>query len=213
MKLIFGGGGSGEQSLATDKVFLSLLKENAKILYIPIALRHKYSPEECLKWFNGQYPTLKTQTTLADNLNEINSLNDFEGIYIGGGNTFSLLQEIREANFDKKLIAFAKKGGIIYGGSAGAIILAETILSSTDKNISSLNNFEALRLLKNIAIWPHYKKEQDQKIYEFTKQHKVSILSISEEGGLYFDGNILKILGDNVCLFFSEQKIELNPSL
>jgi len=56
-----------------------------------------------------------------------------ETIYIGGGNTFKLLKELKESGFDKELLKFIKEGKPVYGGSAGALILGKNILTKMKK--------------------------------------------------------------------------------
>ena len=58
--------------------------------------------------------------------NEIN-INDFDIIYMLGGNTFYLLDVIRKTNFDKQIIDFINKGKIYIGSSAGSEILGSSI--------------------------------------------------------------------------------------
>ncbi|MED3960953.1 Type 1 glutamine amidotransferase-like domain-containing protein [Niallia taxi] len=70
----------------------------------------------------------------------------FSAIYIGGGNTFSLLNAIRISRLDKALEEFIENEGVIYGGSAGAIILGSNIMACAhmDANNANLQNFEGL---------------------------------------------------------------------
>ena len=54
-------------------------------------------------------------------------LHTFTGVYIGGGNTFTLLHLLRASGLDLALKQFALNGGATYGGSAGAILLEADI--------------------------------------------------------------------------------------
>src|SRR3989344_9605702 len=126
--LILAGGGDAPDSKPLDELFISLLKTK-KILYIPIAWKTA-DFAGCKKWFSSTFFKLGfTNMEMWTDLNnkKIEDLNSFGGIYIGGGNTFSLLHDLRSSKFDKLLIEFLNSGRPIYGGSAGAIIFGKNI--------------------------------------------------------------------------------------
>lgn len=83
-------------------------------------------------------------------------------IHIGGGNTFYLLKYLRSSGFDKELKIFVKKGGILTGLSAGAIVMTPNITTASfpsfdcDENIENLVNLAAMNLC-NFEFFPHYK--------------------------------------------------------
>jgi dipeptidase E len=208
MKIFFAGGGSKEKSKDIDQAFLSSIPKNAKILYIPIALKKKYSAKDCFKWFSETYPELKGNTTYVDDLSSIKDLSVFAAIYIGGGNTFSLLEDIKKAGFDKKMMAYLNKGGIIYGGSAGAIILGKSILSTTDKNECGLKDFSGLGVVSE-AIWPHYDESENPAIKDFVKKHGINVYALSEEGGLVLSESKISAVGKKVVLFSGNEEKKL----
>lgn len=59
-------------------------------------------------------------------------LNDCDYIYVSGGNTFFLMQELRRTGTDKLLINQIECGKLYIGESAGAMILASNIEYSKD---------------------------------------------------------------------------------
>ena len=54
-------------------------------------------------------------------------LNDCDCIYISGGNTFFLVQELRRTGTDKLIVEQVEKGKLYIGESAGAMIFAPSI--------------------------------------------------------------------------------------
>ena len=54
-------------------------------------------------------------------------LNDCDCIYISGGNTFFLMQELRRTGTDKLIVEQVEKGKLYIGESAGAMIFAPSI--------------------------------------------------------------------------------------
>lgn len=134
-------------------------------------------------------------------------LNDFAAIYIGGGNTYSLLQEIKNHNFDKLLKRHLLSGGCIYGGSAGAIILGKSIVTSTDINKTDLKDFRGINLLKGYSVWPHYKESDFEKIKKIALTNKV--IAIPETVGIHIKDNSTQIYGQGKVAIFSKNIIRL----
>ncbi|EBF5850419.1 peptidase [Listeria monocytogenes] len=108
----------------------------------------------------------------AENLEEITMTlkkNDF--IYVTGGNTFFLLQELKRSGADKLILEEIAKGKLYIGESAGAVITSPNIsyIQSMDsvKKATNLTNYDALNLV-DFSILPHYNnapfKEVTQKI-------------------------------------------------
>ncbi|EAC9053042.1 peptidase [Listeria monocytogenes] len=95
--------------------------------------------------------------------------NDF--IYVTGGNTFFLLQELKRSGADKLILEEIAKGKLYIGESAGAVITSPNIsyIQSMDsvKKATNLTNYDALNLVY-FSILPHYNnapfKEVTQKI-------------------------------------------------
>lgn len=95
--------------------------------------------------------------------------NDF--IYVTGGNTFFLLQELKRTGADKLFLEEIAKGKLYIGESAGAVITSPNIsyIQSMDsvKKATNLTNYDALNLVA-FSILPHYNnvpfKEVTQKI-------------------------------------------------
>src|SRR4030042_2106872 len=126
-RLYLGGGGAEKVAFEVEDNFF---KDVNSVLYIPLAWPND-NLEGCLKWFSGMaslHKKLKIEMW-ADTKNPLN-LDKFDSVYIGGGNTFKLLKRLRESKAEKKLIDFYKKGGKIFGGSAGAIIWGKSIITA-----------------------------------------------------------------------------------
>lgn len=86
--------------------------------------------------------------------------NDF--IYVSGGNTFFLLQELRRSGADKIIKEQVDSGKLYIGESAGAIVTSpniEYIRFMDDKEkATQLKTFEGLNLVEFYPV-PHYSNE------------------------------------------------------
>src|SRR5215217_2254257 len=129
-KIVLAGGGSEKDSRSIDEVFASWVTPNQKILYLPLASRGIRPYNECLRWISTTFSPLSiTNIEMWTDLSEhqSNELFEFAAVYIGGGNTYSLLAQLLESGFHRHLIEYVSHGRIIYGGSAGAAILGKDI--------------------------------------------------------------------------------------
>ena len=185
-KLILSGGKGKNNEKKLNSLFLKLVK-NSPILYLPIAKDPKeYS--KCYDWISSVLKNKKIFMLVDFKLQKI-KLDNFGGVYIGGGNAFKLLKEIKENNFDKELSRFE---GVIYGGSAGAIIFGKTIETASwgkikDKNKVKLKDLKGLNLVNGDNIKAHYIKEEKNEVKRFVKKTKTPIIALPEDSGIIVD--------------------------
>ncbi|MDR0886917.1 MAG: Type 1 glutamine amidotransferase-like domain-containing protein [Clostridiales Family XIII bacterium] len=107
---------------------------------------------------------LEISTTSKDEIS--NKLRKNDAIYIAGGNTFFLLQELKRTGTDRILIEQIQKGKLYIGESAGAMIAAPNIeyVKELDdcRKAPALMTFSALNLVDFYPL-PHYKNHPYRK--------------------------------------------------
>jgi len=94
---------------------------------------------------------------------EIKKLLSANILVITGGNTFTLLRNLKRSGLDKAIIDFSKKDNFVINGfSAGALILSPTInicnLPNYDENLVELKDLSGLNLV-DYEVFPHYSDE------------------------------------------------------
>ena len=108
---------------------------------------------------------LELSTATAKEREEKITSNDI--IYVTGGNTFFLMQEMKRTGADKLITNEVNSGKLYIGESAGAIITAPTIeyVKSMDstKKAPNLIDFKGLSLVDFYTI-PHYMNQPFKKI-------------------------------------------------
>ena len=161
-----GGGGFGRSlgDLNIEKYIVSLSdKERPKICFIPTA-----SGDNDLYKLNfyRAFSKLNCITTHIDFFSRTVDLDrvilNQDIIYVGGGNTKSMLAVWRDWNLDVVLKKAYDNGIIMSGVSAGAICWFEKgITDSYSKNLEIIN---CLGFLKGIAC-PHFDEEEEREPY------------------------------------------------
>ena len=211
MKLFLGGVGGGKDSIELDKKFVASLDLSKPLLYIPIATNTaKYPYSGCVAWLSGVLEPLGVTDIVmwVEEDLKIKTKEDFaqfSGIYIGGGNTYKLLKGLKEFGTFDILSLLAKEGMPVYGGSAGAIILAKTIIPAgfLDENEVGISDFSALDLIDGHDIWCHYTGTEDDSIRSYMNQFGLQkVVAIPENAGLVVSENGIEKVGPGKVKFF-----------
>ena len=162
--IAIGGGGFGRNPKHNkiEKYILSQTeKRNPKIVFIPTASAEDESYivnfYSCFSNLNcvPSHITFFKRTPKLDSL-----INQADIIYVGGGNTKSMLAVWREWKFDRLLRKAYQNGKILCGVSAGAICWFEQGI--TDSWLSNLNTLDCLGFIKGMAC-PHYQEEKNRR--------------------------------------------------
>ena len=209
-KLYLSGGGDENQTYNADKQIFTAVK---KILYIPLAWDRDKSYLGCKKWFENMISKhkLSSYDMIVTSSTDTN-LNNYDLIYIGGGNTFKLLKELRHSDLGEKIIDFLNKGGSVYGGSAGAIIWGKhidicTLGTDADKNKVKLSNTSGFNLVKGYDIQCHFMDDELNEHIKYSKNKSVKILAIPEESVLEFDGKNFRVFGTKKVTIIDKKNI------
>lgn len=109
------------------------------------------------------------------------TLNKNDYIFISGGNTFFLLQELKRSQADKIISKLIKQGKPYIGSSAGSIVLAPDIEYIKDMDDSSkaleLSETKAMGII-NFSILPHFGEEPFAEVTQeiFSSFHQELVL-------------------------------------
>lgn len=217
-RIYLSGGGNEKQSFLLDKFFFSKLPKNGRFLYIPIALRgHKLylTAHLWMKSIIEFHERVDVQFETVDDLSkyQFENIEKFNAVYIGGGNTWSLIKEFKDSGFSNVLIKYVKEGGQVYGGSAGAIILGKRIDTHDDENKIDLKDISGFDLISNFSIACHFKDEQSERFKTWATSNSLPIICLPEETGLIIENNIALCAGTKPCVIYFADGLrkEVNP--
>ena len=173
--IAIGGGGFGRNPnhRKIEKYILKLTgKEKPNIVFIPTASAENQAYiiqfYKCFTKMSCEpsHVTFFQRTPKLDSI-----INKADVIYVGGGNTKSMLAVWQEWKLDKLLLKAYNNGKILSGVSAGAICWFEQGI--TDSWASNINVMDCLGFLPEMAC-PHYQEEKDRRpdVHKMLKQGK-----------------------------------------
>lgn len=209
MKLILTGGGDSSHFKEIDKYFINLLGEKPKLLFIPLA-----GEED--SWHGGLSRIKEVfwsisfdHIEMCIDLSELDwdYLKQFNAIYIDGGNTFELMDAIRDTHTFELVHRFLTHGGVINGDSAGAIVLGSHLETAHfgddgDDNETEVTSYQGLNLLGPWAIHCHYDESEDEEIKNFSSTYGFPILALHENTAVAISSKELTVVGENKLRIF-----------
>lgn len=147
---------------------------------------------------------IKDLDIIGKHQNEISKVfSESDMIFVSGGNTFYLLQELKKSNADQLIIDEIKKGKLYIGSSAGSIILSKDILyvdkMDDKRKATELENFLGLNMVDFYTL-PHLNNEPFTEIVEnILKENngidKLPLVPISNHQVILVNNSQYKIIG------------------
>ena len=212
MKLFLCGGGSGKQILNALYKFSNVIDKKKPILYIPLAMDSK-KYDSCYEWFKNELKNIN-----LDKFKMIRSslelsktdLNNYSALFIGGGNTYKLLHELKQNDNYNKIKTFLKNDGIIFGGSAGAIIFGKDIDSCLldDKNEVNLKDTKGFDYLNEYSILCHLKSKNFNRNLKYLQDYSINskLIYLPEDDVIFINDAKIGIIGTSKYVIFKNGK-------
>ena len=155
------------------------------------------SAKKALQQFGLIVDELEISTASAEDIERKLTGND--SIYVTGGNTFYLLQELRRTGADEIIADEINKGKLYIGESAGSIILAPNIeyagLMDDPGATPELTSFDALGIIDFYPVPHHtnmpFKKAVENIIEQYGDQ--LHLYPISNAEVILVDGDIVEV--------------------
>lgn len=217
MKLFLCGGGAGEQTAQAVAKLNEIIDNTKPILYIPLAMSNdKY--DSCYEWITSELDSVDVPAIdMVRSAEELVSkkLEDYSALFIGGGNTFKLLNDLKVSKAFCMIKGYINHGGVVFGGSAGAIIFGKDLdaCKLEDSNDVGLEDTTGYDVMNGVSILCHYTNGSE----EDTRRNTEYLLSISngrkiialpEEDTILINGNNFEVIGTRPYYVFEDGKIE-----
>jgi dipeptidase E len=195
---------ASQASKVLDKIVPMLPKkpEELKLAFVPTAS----DPYEERPWLDSDRAKLTELGFQMEDFDLKNKtedevrkkLSEFDIVFVAGGNTFYLLDEVKKSGFDKVIKEFIRAGKIYIGSSAGSYILCPTIEASgwkkSGRNIVNLTDLSALNLVDFIVV-AHYTDEWKKAVENGKKTTKYNVIALTDDQFIVSDGEGYEIIG------------------
>lgn len=213
MEIFLCGGGSGKQISQAMKKYSKSIDKSKPILYIPLAM-NSYKYDDCYNWFKKEIENVNLcdfeMVRSSQELSE-KDFKDYSSLFIGGGNTYSLLYKLSEYKNLEKVANYIEEDGIIFGGSAGAIIFGKNIdvCKMEDKEEVQIKNKNGFNLLNDFSILCHFNednlKKNESYLFEYAKNN--NIVYLPEEDVIHIKNNNIELIGEkDYIIYINGQK-------
>lgn len=155
--------------------FLGKPPEGLKVAFVPTAADNYED-----KWFVDADReklkelgfTVKDVSLAGKTFEQLKSeLAGMDMVFVGGGNSFYLLQETRKSGFDKLVSEMVQSGVVYVGSSAGSLLVCESVepvsLFDEPAEAPGLQDYTGLGFLDKVIL-PHYGKPKYEEKYQET---------------------------------------------
>lgn len=211
--------GSGYLDHAESEIqdFLASVKE---VLFVPYALydRDAYAAMVRERFEKMGYGLQSIHTT-AD---AKRAVHDAEAIFIGGGNTFRLLNALYDADVLQAIQKCVAAGMPYIGSSAGSNVAGPTIKTTKDMPIVQPPSFNALGLVP-FQISPHFLdpdpnsthmgETQEERILQFLEENDTPVAGLREGAMVKAENGSHILKGSSGARIFrkGQQPVETKP--
>ncbi|WP_347924563.1 dipeptidase PepE [Pontimicrobium sp. SW4] len=180
-----------------------LFKDTTEILFIPYARPGGVSHKDYTRKAQDAFVKInKTVKGIHEFANPEDAINNAKGIFVGGGNTFVLVNQLYKNSLITPLQKAVINGTPYLGTSAGSNICGLTINTTNDMPIVYPPSFKALGLVP-FNINPHYLdpdpssthmgETRETRIQEFHQFNTQPVIGLRE-------GSFLKVTNEDIIL-------------
>jgi dipeptidase E len=193
------GGGYLDHAMTAVRDFLGPAR---RIVFIPFAL-HDHDAYTAKVRTRFEKEGIEVQGLKADRT-EAAAVAAAEAVFVGGGNTFRLLDTLQRTRLLDAVRARARAGMPYLGASAGTNIAAPTLKTTNDMPIVQPASFNALGLVP-FQINPHYLdpdaasrhmgETREERLREFLEENDAAVVGLREGSWLRVEGKALRLEG------------------
>jgi dipeptidase E len=192
----------------------SFLGRARKVLFFPFALfeRDDYAAKARARFAAMGY-SLETAHAVSD---PHKAIEETDGIFIGGGNTFRLLKALEDLDLLDPIRRKVKDGTPYIGSSAGSNVAGPTIKTTKDMPIVQPRSFDSLGIVP-FQISPHFQdpdpnskhmgETQEERIVQFLEENETPVVGIREGAWLVCENGAVTLRGEAGARIFRRGKI------
>ena len=208
--------GSGFLDYILDDIRLHFKNTN-RILFIPYARPSGVSHEAYTRKTSMAFVKIdKTINGIHEYDNPVKAIQEAQGIFVGGGNTFVLVNQLYKNNLISTLQDVVNNGTPYLGTSAGSNICGLTLSTTNDMPIVYPPSFKTLAFVP-FNINPHYLdpnpsskhmgETRETRIKEFHKFNTQPVIGLREGSYLHVINDIITLKGGLSARIFEHNKL------
>lgn len=205
-----------EYILPTLKYFFKGIDE---VLFIPYARPSGISYEEYTAIVSKEFLKIDIKIKgIHEFDNSVITVKNAKAIFIGGGNTFVLVNELYQQKLFPVIKQAIENGTLYLGTSAGSNIAGLNMQTTNDMPIIYPQSFETLGLIP-FNINPHYidpnpnskhkGETRETRIKEFHTYNDIAVIGLREGSWLEVTGNDIILKGNLTARLFQKDKIPI----
>lgn len=211
--------GGGYLAHCKDEIH-DFLGELKRIAFVPYALADHDGYEAKAKAAFAAWG--QELTSVHHTANPCDALHDADAVFVGGGNTFRLLDSLYRTELLQAIKACVDAGMPYIGSSAGTNTATLSIKTTNDMPIVMPPSFTALALVP-FQINPHYLdpnptsthmgETREERLIQFHEENDTPVLAIREGCMLRVEGNSMELRGTTGARLFrsNEEPAEFVP--
>jgi cyanophycinase len=227
--IVDGGGGT---DLVKDRFVTIAGGKNAKIVVIPTgASSLRFGPEktilnpdwprdraewaayqrDLMTWFGTEHITVlhTRDRAVADSEDFAKPLRTATGVFLGTGNAGRIAQAYLGTRTQRELQALLDRDGVVFGSSAGSIILGSFIVRGWPEKplLMAPGHDRGFGFLGNVAIDPHLTEaKRDYELINVVDAHpEILGIGIDEPAALIVQGNRFEVIGTGRVAIYDNQ--------
>lgn len=191
--------------------------EASEILFIPFA---SSDHDDYLELVNSAFTKITGKVAVgAQTLSfKNNELDNFSHVFVGGGNSFRLLNSLYATGLRDTIMKRVENNSISYmGSSAGTNMACPTMRTTNDMPIVTPPSFDALNIIP-FQINPHYQdvdpnsihkgETREERLIEFLEENDVPVLGLREGSWIQGEyGTSLTLGGSQQARLFTRESI------
>jgi dipeptidase E len=192
----------------------TLFKDCKTLLFIPYARPGGISHDEYTSKVKATFTTLNIAVKgIHEFENATEAINNAEGIFTGGGNTFLLVSQLYKNEVMEILTTVVENGTPYLGSSAGSNITGISMQTTNDMPIIYPPSFKTLGLIP-FNLNPHYLdadlqskhmgETRETRIKEFHAFNAAPVLGLREGSWLEVNDNKIILKGDLTARLFRQ---------
>ncbi|MEU7615779.1 Type 1 glutamine amidotransferase-like domain-containing protein [Micromonospora rifamycinica] len=210
--------GGGCSAADEERLWNELFAVGGRVVCWPYALRKRDAQASVHDWLTGELAKrgdLDVDTWIDVPDRAIAGLSSAQILFIPGGNTFALLDCLRARGWLGRVGEFVEGGGLLYGGSAGAILCGADIAVAGlfDEDVVGISDTRALDLLAGAVVYPHFTAADAPVVEQWAGTHDEPVLAVPERGGLIFRDGVFRETGPERVGVFPSGAIELTAAV